>query len=87
MILSVIALLLPALFDYTERELIATAGAETLDESLSLGVSVVLILVYSGNLVYTLVTHRGVFTIEEKHDRATWSYSPHSWFFSAQLLW
>ena len=73
LILSVIALLLPALFDYTEREVIATAGAETLDESLSLGVSVVLILVYAGNLVYTLVTHRDVFTIEEKHDRATWS--------------
>jgi Ca2+:H+ antiporter len=74
LILSVIALLIPALFDYTERGLLATAGAETLDERLSLGVSVVLILVYAANLTYTLVTHRDVFTIEEKREHPTWSF-------------
>ena len=61
LILSVIALLLPALFHLTER---AAAGARTtnhLDERLSLGVSVVLLIVYGANLVYTLVTHRDVF--------------------------
>ena len=73
LILSVIALLIPALFDYTERGLLAAAGTETLDERLSLGVSVVLILVYAANLAYTLVTHRDVFTIEEKRKRPTWS--------------
>ncbi len=73
LMLSVIALLLPALFDYTERALVATAGAETLDERLSLGVSVVLILVYAANLAYTLVTHRDVFTIEEERNAANWS--------------
>jgi Ca2+:H+ antiporter len=60
LILSVIALLLPAMFDYAERSL-ATTRAHVLDERLSLGVSIVLIVVYVANLFYTLVTHRDVF--------------------------
>ncbi len=64
LILVVVALLLPALFDYTERT--ATApNVASLDEQLSLGVSAVLILVYIGNLLYTLVTHRDVFARNE----------------------
>ncbi|MEO8453023.1 MAG: calcium/proton exchanger [Gemmatimonadota bacterium] len=59
--LSMIALLIPALFDYTERGLLAGANPSDLDERLSLSVSVVLIAVYVANLVYTLVTHRDVF--------------------------
>jgi Ca2+:H+ antiporter len=71
MILSVIALLLPAMFDYTERG-VATAAA--LDERLSLGVSIVLIVVYAANLFYTLVTHRDVFAADESPgEHATWS--------------
>lgn len=66
MILSVIALLLPAVFDYTERGVFASPNATQLDEKLSLGVSVVLILVYISNLIYTLVTHRDVFAAEEE---------------------
>jgi Ca2+:H+ antiporter len=43
-----------------------------LDERLSLGVSIVLIVVYVGNLFYTLVTHRDVFEgAQEGHP--TWS--------------
>ena len=61
LILSVIALLLPALFDITERRLPGASDAGALDESLSLGVAVVLILAYAANLLYTLVTHRDVF--------------------------
>jgi Ca2+:H+ antiporter len=61
LILSVIALLLPAMFDYAERTLAATTRAHVLDERLSLGVSIVLIVVYVANLFYTLVTHRDVF--------------------------
>src|SRR6185436_19492201 len=38
-----------------------TTRAHVLDERLSLGVSVVLIVVYVANLFYTLVTHRDVF--------------------------
>ncbi|MDQ6785871.1 MAG: calcium/proton exchanger [Acidobacteriota bacterium] len=61
LILSVIALLLPALFNYTERGFANAATASALNEKLSLGVSIVLIVVYLANLVYTLVTHRDVF--------------------------
>lgn len=64
LILAMIALLLPALFDYTMRGH-TDAGRALLDEHLSLAVSVVLILVYFANLVYTLVTHRGVFEFDE----------------------
>lgn len=69
LILSVIALLVPALFDFTERGLNQTAVERTrLDESLSLGVSVVLIIMYIANIVYTLVTHRGIFSRDEEDE-------------------
>src|SRR5262249_1337035 len=60
----VVAILLPAVFDLTER--IAAPGVNTslIDERLSLGVSVVLLLLYAANLIYTLVTHRDVFAGE-----------------------
>ena len=58
--LGVVAILLPAVFDLTER--VAAPGMNTslIDERLSLGVSVVLLLLYAANLIYTLVTHRDV---------------------------
>ncbi|GAA0500483.1 calcium/proton exchanger [Deinococcus depolymerans] len=69
--LVVIALLIPALFDYTERLPDFLAGSDTvranLDEYLSLGVAVVLIAVYALNLVYTLVTHKDAFAMEEEN--------------------
>lgn len=68
LILSVIAILVPALFNYTERGIFASTDAARLDELLSLGVSVVLILVYAANLMYTLVTHRDVFGREDESD-------------------
>ncbi len=68
LILAMIALLLPALFDYTERGLRAPADTTRLDEWLSLGVSVVLILVYVANLIYTLFTHRDVFAFARDED-------------------
>jgi len=73
LILSVIALLLPALFDYTERGLVSEARARVLEERLSLGVSVVLILVYLANLFYTLVTHRDIFASTEEEGNPSWS--------------
>ena len=45
LIISVIALLLPALFDYTERGILRSPNAGPLDQNLSLGVAIVLILV------------------------------------------
>ncbi len=70
MILSVIALLVPALFDLTERRLHGSAVAGHLDERLSLGVAVVLILAYGANLLYTLVTHRDLFAPPRTGDEA-----------------
>lgn len=66
LVLAVIALLLPALFDYTERGLRGPAEVSVLDEHLSLGVSVVLIIVYGANLAYTFFTHRDVFAFDEE---------------------
>ena len=62
LIIVTIAILLPALFDYTERGVLRDPNSAALDEELSLGVAVVLILVYVGNLIYTFVTHRDVFS-------------------------
>lgn len=73
LVLAMIALLVPALFDYTERDLRGAANAGTLDEKLSLGVAIVLILVYIANLIYTLVTHRDVFALEGNEEKARWS--------------
>jgi len=61
LILSVVGLILPSVFDYTERGSYPNNPAKPLDEVLSLGVSIVLILVYLANLIYTLITHRNVF--------------------------
>jgi Ca2+:H+ antiporter len=65
LILVMIALLVPALFDYTERGLFANPNVSRLDEKLSLGVAGVLIAVYILNLIYTLVSHRDVFAFDK----------------------
>jgi Ca2+:H+ antiporter len=64
LVLSTIGLLLPALFDYAIGDRSDT-GRLLRDEHLSLSVSVVLIMVYVANLIYTLVTHRDVFAFAE----------------------
>ena len=63
-VIVLIALLLPAIFDLTNR---AAHEAQTTlrDEQLSIGVAIVLICLYAANLVYTLVTHRDVFAAAE----------------------
>lgn len=73
LILAVIALLLPAVFDYTGRIAGAERALRVTDESLSLSVSVVLLLLYGGNLAYTLITHRDVFGAGEEGGEASWS--------------
>lgn len=73
LVLATLALLLPALFSYARE-----AGGHHNDmaltnEELSLGASAVLILLYFGNLLYTLVTHRDVFASDEPHSEPSWS--------------
>ncbi len=73
LILCVIALLLPALYDYTERGSLPAAEIRRRADHLSLAVSIVLILLYVGNLIYTLCTHRNVFAIDDDEEAADWS--------------
>ena len=68
LILVVIALLLPALFDFTARRSGATIRLAAANEALSIGVSIVMLLVYAANLVYTLVSRRDVFASSESRD-------------------
>lgn len=73
-ILVVVALLLPAVFDFTGRQVTGNPTIAIDDEALSLVVSTVLLLVYAGNLVYTLVTHRDVFARGDGDDETPrWS--------------
>lgn len=74
LVLVVIALLLPAVFDYTDRAVLGAADVTKSDESLSLVVAIVLLVLYVGNLIFTLITHRDVFASgEETAETATWS--------------
>jgi len=74
LILSVIVLLLPAIFDFTARTVTHTRDVNLSDETLSLAVSVVLLLIYAGNLIFTLITHRDVFATDDEEDgEARWS--------------
>jgi Ca2+:H+ antiporter len=73
LILVVIALLLPAVFDLTGRLSGQAARLAITDEEISLGVSCVLLLLYLANLAYTLVTHRDVFSADAPAaERASW---------------
>lgn len=65
LILSVIGLMVPALFDVTEQMAAGHPNRIMLDERMSYAVAVVLILVYAANLVYSLVTHKNVFAVGE----------------------
>ena len=74
LILVVIALLLPEIFDYTKRGMADAGSVSVSDEALSLTVSTVLLLLYIANLFYTLVTHRDVFaTGEEEAGEPQWT--------------
>jgi Ca2+:H+ antiporter len=71
--LVVIAILLPAVFDLTQHRASPNADISLLDERLSLGVSVVLLLLYAASLVYTLATHRAVFAGDAPSGKPEWS--------------
>lgn len=74
LILVVIALLMPAVFDLAGRLSGQAATLPVTDEEVSLGVSAVLLGLYLANLAYTLVTHRDVFSADEPAEEgARWS--------------
>lgn len=69
LVLLLIALLLPAVFDHAMHMKGGPVDIGLSDEELSLGVSIVLLLLYGGNLVYTLVTHSDVFAGDQPRRR------------------
>jgi Ca2+/H+ antiporter len=71
--LVVVAILLPAVFDLTERVAARGMNISPIDERLSLDVSMVLPLLYAANLIYTLVTHRDVLAGDAPSGEAEWS--------------
>ena len=71
--LAMIGLLMPAVFDLTARTAVQNRTLSLSDEELSLGVSVVLLLLYGANLIYTLVTHKDVFARDDERGTAEWS--------------
>jgi len=85
LILVTIAVMLPALFDYTERGVVRAPDPAARDEWLSLGVAVVLILVYVANLIYTLVSHRDIFAQAPEPGEAT-EDAGNAWPLSRSLL-
>ncbi|WP_296313754.1 calcium/proton exchanger [Pseudomonas sp.] len=68
LILVTIALLLPAVFDFTSQHLTGGIDLSIADEQLSIGVSVVLLLLYVANLIYTLRTHKDMFAPAEPRE-------------------
>lgn len=66
LILIMVALLLPAIFDLAAGRPDQHRASPIGNEGLSLAISVVLLLLYSGGLVYTLVTRRNVFSSEKE---------------------
>ena len=73
LLLVAIAILLPAIFDVTERVMAPHADRIGLDERLSLWVSVVLLLLYGAHLIYVLVTHRNIFISGTEPGHPAWS--------------
>ncbi len=72
LVLVVIALLLPAIFDLATAARKGSQHALRIsDEDLSLGVSIVLLLLYAGNMVFTLVSRRDAFS-REGETEAKW---------------
>jgi Ca2+:H+ antiporter len=80
--LCMIALLVPAMFTYSQHHVTERPIAETARSHLSVAVSIVLIGVYAANVLYTLVTHRDIFATHEHREKAEWS----AWFATGVLV-
>jgi Ca2+:H+ antiporter len=78
LVISVIAFLVPALFDITEKQFgISSAQVKIDDANLALGVSIVLLALYAANIIFTLVTHKDLLSTadeaEAEHHQPQWS--------------
>ncbi len=68
--ISVIALLIPTIFNLSARATVGAAGAQRLDVSLSDAAAIVLIVLYAANIIFTLVTHRDHLAGEDEEGEA-----------------
>lgn len=67
LVIAVVALMLPALFSYTPE----ATGFRT--EAVSVGVSIILLVVYALGLFFTFKTHRSLFRSNLDHGEPKWS--------------
>jgi Ca2+:H+ antiporter len=74
LLIVMIAFLIPALFDFTERSEGISAAQTTLSDShFSLAASVVLIGLYVANMIFSLVTHKDLIsTSDDIHEEEGW---------------
>ncbi len=72
LILVVITLMLPAVFEWTDLSRTSPERVRAAELALSHGAAGVLLLLYAGNLIYTLVTHRDVFSRGETQSPPEW---------------
>ncbi|MDE2446445.1 MAG: calcium/proton exchanger [Alphaproteobacteria bacterium] len=75
LLIVMIAFLVPALFDFTERsEGIAASQVALSDSRFSLAASIVLIGLYVANMIFSLVTHKDLIsTSDDAHEEGGWS--------------
>ena len=76
LVIVMIAFLIPALFDFTEHASgIPVAEANIINAHFSLAASVVLILLYVANMIFSLVTHKDLLSSSdiEHEGEAVWS--------------
>lgn len=78
LVIVMIAFVIPAIFDFNERVRFGLPETKAMvtDAQLSLGVAIVLLGLYLGNLVFSLGTHKDILsTADEVASTATWSVS------------
>ncbi|MBB6098389.1 Ca2+:H+ antiporter [Deinobacterium chartae] len=76
--ISVLGLLIPAMFDLASRSFAGERNPAGIDLSLSVATAVVLILIYIANIIFSLFTHKNVLSAHdeghgEAHSGPAWS--------------
>lgn len=73
--LAMIALLLPAFFDFAERSYFGVQNPALPDQAFSLAAALVLIAIYVANVLFSLRTHKDLLrgAAEDEHHQAQWS--------------
>ena len=77
LVISIIGFIVPAIFDFSERVHFALPEQQSLvmDQRLALGVSIVLIALYIGNLVFSFGSHKDILSSGEAGELTAESWS------------